>query len=248
MNSIFEEVGLTKTEALAYEEMLNSGEVTPPRLAKAICISRENAYYVLKSLIKHNLAEQVNNRKTATYRPLSPERLKDMFHTEKLRFAEKEKAIEAILPKLNTMYSLRNNKPSVAYFEGIKGIKLLYEDIFKGEIPKELLIFRSPEDEKNLDLDWIKKDNRRLTLAGVHTRLISPKSEGKLFSEVNGLKINRDIRYSDEDLSLPAEISIYNNRVNIVSYKKDKIGAIIESKDFADSMRKIFNHIWEGLE
>lgn len=246
--SVLEEIGLTAHEASAYETLITEGEMTPPKLAKKIGISRENAYYVLRSLEKIGLAELQPKRKITTYKAGPPAKLKEMIETEKLHFHEKERAIESLIPRFNTLYSLQEYKPTVAYFEGIKGIKLLYDDIFKGEKPEELLIFRSPEDEKNLKLDWIKEDNKKLTLAGIKIRLISPKSEGKLFTSVNGLKINREIRYSGDDLALPAEISIYNNRVNIVSYKRDKIGAIIESKDFAESMRKIFNHIWDNLE
>jgi hypothetical protein len=143
---------------------------------------------------------------------------------------------------------MRTNKPSVTYFEGIKGIKQLYKDIFTLDNPGELLVFRSPQDEDVLGIDLIKEDNKRLTLAGIKTRLITPKSSGPLFTHVGKLKINREVRFSSEKLTLPAEICVVKDRVSIVPYRKDKMSALIISKDFADSMRQIFDYIWDDLD
>lgn len=245
---LLEEIGLSRNEVLAYESLLTDGEATPPTLANRINISRENSYYVLNSLVKLGLANKKERGKKLVYTPLSPERIKDLLEVQKQRFAEKEKSISAIIPELNNLYSMRTDKPSVTYFEGVKGIKQLYKGVFSIEKPTELLVFRSPKDQEVLSLEWIKEHIKAQTLAGIKSRMITPTSDGLVFTKVGSLKINREVKYASDSLKIPAEICVINDRVSVVPYRKDKMSTLIISKDFADTMRQIFNYIWDSLE
>lgn len=246
---ILEELGLNHYESLAYETLLVNGEMSPPEISGHIRASRENTYHVLKTLENKGLVVKTDKGKKFSYQASSPEKLKELLELEKINLREKEKAVNAIIPELNNLYTLRSNKPSVTTFEGLKGMKLMYEDIFKGKKPEEVLVFRSPHDDDVIGKEFAKEDNKKLTLAGIKTRLISPPTPGGLFEKVGTLKINREVRFSEgKKLSIPAEICVYNNRVTVVSFRKDRISAIIESKDLADTMREIFDYIWETLD
>lgn len=245
---LLEEVGLTRNEARAYESLLTDGEATPPAIANRINISRENSYYVLNSLVKLGLAEKKEKGKKLLYTPLSPEKIKDLLEEQKQRFTEKEKSINAIIPELNNLFSMRTDKPSVSYFEGIKGIKQLYKDALSLPNPGEMLVFRSPRDQEVLGIDWIKEDNKKLFLAGIKIRLISPKSAGPLFESIGSIKLDRRVKFASDSLNLPTEITVYKDRVSFVPYRKDKMSTLIISKDYADTMRQIFNYIWDSLE
>jgi sugar-specific transcriptional regulator TrmB len=245
---LLEEIGLSRNEVLAYESLLGDGEASPPLLSERIKVSRENSYYVLNSLTEKGLAEKKEKGKKLVYAPKSPEIIKDLLEKQKQRFSEREKSISALIPELNNLYSMRTSNPSISYFEGVKGIRQLYKDALGLDKPGEMLVFRSPRDQEVLSLDWIKEDNKRLTLAGINIRLISPRSAGELFSHVGKLRINRKIRYSSDLLDLPTEICVIKDRVSIVNYRKDRMSALIISKDFADSMRHIFDYVWETLE
>jgi sugar-specific transcriptional regulator TrmB len=245
---LLEEVGLSHNESMAYESLLMEGAATPPVLAVRIQISRENSYYVLNSLVKLGLAEKNEKNKKFIYSPLSPEKIKDLLDEKKQRFAEKERAIAAIIPELNNLFSMRTDKPSITYFEGIKGIKQLYKGVFSIDKPTELLVFRSPKDVDVLTIDWIKEHIKAQTLAGIKSRMITPESDGPVFTKVGTLKINREVKYSPDSLKLPAEICVINDRVSMVPYRKDKMSTLIISKDFADTMRQIFDYVWDTLE
>lgn len=244
--SILEDIGLSTNEAITYEKLLEHGETSPSKLATVTKVSRENTYYVLKALEAKGLVEKNDKKKKLLYRPLSPENLKNLALQKKMEAEESAIKIDELMPKLANLYSLRASGPSVSVFKGITEIKKLYNSILTEEPkPNEILVFNSRDDSSVLGKDFLKDYLKKQTLAGMKERFITH-SEFKLFDSAGGVKINREVRYMNTAyFDLPAEISIWNNKVSTISFKRDKIGTIIESKDLAESLRKIFNYIWD---
>lgn len=60
------------------------------------------------------------------------------------------------------------------------------------------------------------------------------------------LKELRTSRLLTEETNFSPEINIYNNKVLIASWK-EKMAVIIESNEFADFQRTIFEELWEKL-
>ncbi|NTU69527.1 hypothetical protein HGB13_01690 [bacterium] len=240
---LLEQSGLTKSEALVYETLLEHGELSPPLTALHTGLSRENAYNVLNSLLAKELAEIAPRKKKKMFRPAPPVKLKELIENEKRIIDERQKAIDAIVPTLNNLYNLSSNKPSVSYFEGIEGIKKVYEDSLR-EQPEETLVFRSIYDDEAMDKylhDWMKRRAKR----GIKNRIINPKGYfiggAGTDKELNRKSLHIDPKF----FSLPTEITVYNNKVSILSLRKDKIGIIIESSDFAETFKNIFEYIWK---
>lgn len=244
--SILKDIGLSQNEAITYEGLLEHGESSPSKLSGITKVSRENTYYVLRSLEQKGLVEKDERKKKIVYRPLHPENLKMLAIQKKQEVEESARKIDELMPKLNNLFSLRASGPSVSVFKGIPEIKKLYTSILNEDpSPKEILVFNSRDDSSVLGKEFLKNYLKKQTLAGMKEKLITH-SEFKLFDKAGGVKINREVRYMDTAyFDLPAEISIWNNKVSTISFKRDKIGTIIESKDLAESLRKIFNYIWD---
>jgi sugar-specific transcriptional regulator TrmB len=245
-HNILEQLGLNDNESVVYNLLLSEGAKTPPEIAAATGITRANSYFVLQSLISMGLVERKEKKKKYQYSPLSPDKLTQLVENEKREVAEKEKILAAVLPELSSMFNMHTNKPSVSYFEGKEGIKTFYNDIWLQK-PSEAILFRSPLDEEYIGLDSIRADNVRLTKAGIFMRIISP--SGPIMTEVDGLKLNREVRYIDKNkYPFESELCVYNNHIAIVAFGKNKVGMLIDNKELANTLRSIFEIVWVGLK
>ena len=245
-HNILEQLGLNDNESIVYNILLSEGPKTPPELAGSTGITRANAYFVLQALIGKGLVERKDRKKKFLYYPLDPSNLVDIVKREKQEIHEKERVLTAILPELTGMYNMHTNKPSVSYFEGIAGVKTLYNDSILQK-PEEMLVFRSPLDDEFLGKDFAEKQAVKMKNVGIQLRMISPETKPGVFTEVNGERMLREVRYIKKHL-FESEISIYNNRVAIVTYGKTKVSMLIENKELANTLRSIFEVVWTGLK
>lgn len=245
-HDILEQLGLNNNESIVYNLLLNEGAKTPPQIADATGITRANSYFVLQALIGKGLVERKERKKKFLYYPLDPSNLSEIVKREKQEIFEKERVLSAILPELSSLFNMHTNKPSVSYFEGIQGVKTLYNDGLIQK-PEEIVVFRSPLDDEFLSQEFAEKHAIKLKKNNTRLRMISPETKNGVFTTVAGEKMLREIRYIKKHL-FESEISIYNNRVAIVTYGKTKVSMLVDNKELANTLRSIFELVWAGLK
>ena len=241
--SVFKEIGLNENEVIVYNLLLDYGEIAPPKISELTSINRQNAYAVIKSLLGKGLVEEIDRRKKLTYRPLHPEKLVQYAENRRKEAEIAEEALKTALPELSSLYHLSTNKPGITFFEGLDGVKKIYEDILK-EKPEELLVFRSPHDKEKLD-QYLVGYMKRREKVGVKTRIISPtKITAKIIEEDKNFSRTR--KYIPENIfHLNTQISIYNDQVAFIAFEKKLMGFVISSKDVAQTLRTIFELVWD---
>lgn len=143
-------------------------------------------------------------------------------------------------------YALVSGQPGISHYEGIEGIKKVYEDTLRPPYPEEVLVLRSIYDSKELE-DFIQKYIERRARIGIKSRTISPPGIGHpLLGEEELL---RSLRFLPREIfSTPAEISIYGDKVALISLRKDLIATVIQGKDIADTLRILFELIWQTAQ
>jgi HTH-type transcriptional regulator, sugar sensing transcriptional regulator len=242
-NNLLLEIGLTENESNAYLALIEKGQQSPPSIADLLKIKRVTAYAVLKSLQKKGLAEEKDTKKKLLYKPLPPTALLDSVETRRKDIERAEKSLKTLIPELMKSYSLVSSKPGFVFFEGLSGIKNVYEEVLK-ERPEEVLIFRSVYDKEKLG-KYFSGYKKRRAHYGIKTRIISP-------SKPTTEKVEKDKAYlrerryvSPEKLTLGTQIDVFNDKVTFMTLDRNPMGFIIINKSAADSMRKIFNLIWE---
>jgi HTH-type transcriptional regulator, sugar sensing transcriptional regulator len=237
-----EKMGLNLKEAAIYEALIKRGELTPSQIATESKLTREYVYAIAAELENKEIIEQVPNRKKVTYRAMPPEKIRDYLKTEKKVIEEKERAFEVLYPQLLNQYKLGSGQSGVTSFRGIDGIKHIYEGTFYQPKLKELFIFSSPKDE--VLGPYLDGHIKKVTIKGLRTKVLSPKSR-KLTNNLGGIKIDREIRYIDDDLFIfPTEIAVGNKFVVLSSYDKDKGSIVIENKDVIITFTNLFNYLW----
>jgi hypothetical protein len=108
---------------------------------------------------------------------------------------------------------------------------------------KEILVFRSTEDDKYLE-EYLKVYVKRRASQKIETRVISSKKE-TMAKMLEDKKLNKKRKYVPESLfSLQTEIDIYNDRTAFISFGKQLTGIVIENPQVAQSLRTIFELVW----
>jgi sugar-specific transcriptional regulator TrmB len=243
MEKQLEKMGLNLKEAAIYDSLIKRGELTPSQISSEAKLTREYVYAIASELVVKGIIEQVQGRKKVTYRAMPPEKIRDYLKTERAVIEERERAFEALYPQLLNQYKLGSGQAGVSSFRGIEGIKHVFEGTFYQSRLKELLIFSSPNDE--VMGPYLDGHIKKVTIKGLKTKVLSPKSR-KLTNDLGGMKIDREVRYIDDDLFVfPTEISVGDKFVVLSSYDKDKGSIVIENKDVVATFTNLFNYFWE---
>jgi len=233
---ILTNLGLSPNEAKIYLAALESGSASAQRIAQKAKIKRTTAYSVLEAMVKKDFILKTDKEGKAKYLAQNPKDLAERFKTY-------QKSFENVLPELEAIHNKKQVKPKVLFFEDMEGILKVYEDTLK-ERPAEILEFNTSEIFKAFDtfpLDYVeerKKKNIRALRIGPDDAQYQEHA-AKDTEELSETKLIKNF-------DIPIEINIYNNKVAFMSYA-DKIGLIIESEGIAQSMKKIYELLWDKI-
>lgn len=238
-------LGLEGKRAVVYLTLLQLGKAPVHAIAKAAKIKRTTVYSVLEILEEQGLVARIMEGKKQLFLPEDPEKMRTVLQ-------DKQKTLEAILPDLRSVYNLLPSKPRVRYYEGIEGIKAIFEDTLHSH-PKEILAYSSLDDLTALLGDYMKQYAVRKAELGIPLRgivLDTPYARHYIPKHYKnaGPKAMPSARFVPAArFPFKNEINIYANKVAIMSLNSDElVGVIIESQVIADTQRAIFELCWEG--
>lgn len=238
IDKILKEAGLTNNRSTVYMATLEIGSGTGHDIAKAAKLPRTTTYEILEQLLDLGLVSYITKGKGRIYTPEKPEKIK-------LLLQEKERRLNSILPELDMLLNTKGAKPKVKYYEGIEGIKSVFEDTLTAN-NKVLHAILSMEDlykipGKSFMADYTTK---RIS-AGIKLNVI--RSEAKEIEETwpSSTKQNRELHYAPKDMIFPMTMYLYNNKVGIIGTQKENFGLIIESEDLFHTLKNMFDVMWQ---
>jgi len=242
LEQYLQKLGLSDKEAKLYLTGLQLGPATIQELANNSAIKRSTVYELIESLRNKNLVTQTQRNKKKFYVAQEPEDLL-------LFLRQKEKVLEQILPDLEALKNTGTRKPAIRIFEGIKGVKQIYEDIIKK--PGEILAMAAPKDKIALSiLDYLRNDwEPRRIQSGIKMKRININNkQGKVkdYEKVQVAKELEEVYYLPKE-NYPFSIGIYayRNKVAFVSYhEREMVGIIIRSPEINWTVRMIFSMFW----
>jgi len=237
--------GLNEKEIKVYLACLQLGTDSAFNISEKSGVKRATTYLVLRALANKGLVTRQLSKKSLLYSVASPRNLL-------LQIENRKKEVEEGLPALLALYNAVPEKPSIQIFEGMDGVKQLYEEIIefleKGE---EILFYGSIAhfaEQPALLKSWLKetkaaRGNIREILNGdeVHRQYKSdveanhnPRHELRLVTGAGSVFLNDN--------------AIFSNKVVIFSTQKNFFATVIESREIATSYRTIFNLAWSALK
>lgn len=234
---ILTNIGLTEKEAKVYLALLELGTKVVSEISQKARINRVTTYDILEKLKEKGLISSFTKAKVKYFTATDPEMIAS-------NYAQKTKALESSLPELKRLRG-ETVHPRIQYFEGLQGIKSIYEDTLTAKT--EILNFSNSAEIRKYwptyDKDYVaKRAQKKIHLKG----LIPDDDAGKLVKSQDTI-YNREMRLLPKDkYTFTNEINIYDNKVAIISFADELIGMIIESHEIADTQRTIFQMCWDA--
>lgn len=239
LTKTLENLGLNAKEAKLYLASLEIGSNPVSQIAAKAKINRVTAYDILEKLAKKGLVSFYSRARVKYFTAADPEIIiKD--------FQNKLSELQSSLPDLQRLHG-ETVHPKVRYYEGLQGIKNIYEDTLTSKT--EILNYGdSGEIRKHwptYDDDYVaKRAEKEIYLKGIAL----DDEYGKLVV-LRNKEFKREIRLiPKEKFNFSNEIHIYDDKVAIISYKNELIGMIIESPEIANTQRAIFEMVWQFSE
>jgi len=229
-------LGLTEKEAKVYVASLRKKSQTATEIAKEAKINRVTTYSILEKLLKKGLINTYKKINIQYFNATDPE---IVFRNYKTKVNDFKK----VLPDLKRING-KTPHPQIRYFEGINGIKAIYEDTLTSKT--EILNYANSEIIRSLwpnyDEEYVKKRVKKK----IFLRGIAP-------FDKSGLKVQKEdkdncreiLLVPGKEFSFTNEINIYDKKVAICSFKDELSGMIIESKEIAKTQRDIFKMAWQ---
>lgn len=247
--NILKQAGLSEEQAVTYEALLDKGPQKASTLALWTGIKRSLTYKVLEQLENMGLVEKKGGAGTvALFYPAHPSILLDKIDRDKKNLELAKEVVSLGIGNLASKYNLIAGKPNIRFFEGIDGLRILYDEMIS--TTKEILIIQSPIDKSSEEITAINEENVRLRIKNnITTRAISPlcvTTKAKISIDPEKLIERRII--DDEIYKIDSQIIIFNNVVAITDYSgKNIITTIINNQSIANTQKALFAALWDEL-
>lgn len=242
INEALEQVGLNKRESLVYLHLLKYGASYPTEIAAKTNIKRPNVYEYVKTLEEKGLIyyQLANKRKLIVAE--RPEKVSEMIN-QKLNLAK------TLIPALKALDSEGSFQGKISFYQGKRSMINLFNEALEMK-GKELWGFWSAKDmDKILNKKTVEKFIAKRLKKGIKLKTLHPIEKESFYSdEMNTDKGRRltQIAYIPENYTFSLSIQIYDDTIAFYSSKKESYGFKVESKEFAEVMRTLYDIAWNN--
>ncbi len=230
-------LGLSERQARLYLASLELGSQPASVLSRHASLNRITAYNTLQEMVEKGIMTSVRKQRGTEYTAVAPEYL----------CVEARKSVDAAeraLPELRGLRGGTFRKPVVRFFEGVEGIRKVYDDTLTAKT--EILNYANSAQLRTFwptyDDDYVAERVKR----GIHLRGIAPDDAWGRRVHGEDRERLREIRLVDaKAFDFGNEVNIYDHKVAICSFARELFGVIIESVEVAKTQRQIFEMAWQ---
>ena len=233
MRESLQKIGLTKTEAEIYLQLIKKGSLTAIGIAKETKIHRRTIYDNLNILANKGLVTFYIENSVKYFQANSP---------DILRKNEEEKIIEidSILPDLKKYYSNQMKNPYVELLKGIDATKTIVYDMEKCKD----VIYWLGGGFQILNVLNNSKEKLIKELSKFNLRIIQPKPKENLYQKYFS---KSNIKFVDTKYSTGVAFFIYDNTVITGNLVNDDFFVIkVNDSSIAQAYKNIFEIIWNS--
>lgn len=230
--------GLTESTAKIYLAALEMGPSSAIAIAEKAGFKRTTVYDILEELKRQGLITEAIVGKRTKYVASDPDRLKDIVRRQSL-------ALEALLPQLQALYNVPGRKPTVRYFEGVAGVQAALEDTLTAH-EKMLLGILSMEDlYETIGESYMENYVQRRIALGYKLRVIRSREKEIAKRWFTSKEEARTRRFAPKGYIFGMTQYVYDNKVLLLSSRKENFAMVVESADYARNQRQLFEALWQ---
>ena len=235
LTTILQGLGLNGKEVKMYLACLELGSATVQEIAEKSGVKRTSIYNFLEVMKAKGFITEVRHDKRILLIPEEPSVLLS-------RAEDQRKKLEAALPELMSIYNRPGDKPKVRFYQGVEGLKRVYEDtLTTGEIIYEISDYERMF--AAVEGDWMWGYPKRRTELGIKAFSIAkegPQAEAVRATDTKQLRETRFVA----DVNFETEINIYGDKVALLSFRRPYAAVIIEDKAITQTLRSMWKIIW----
>jgi len=246
-SKILKESGLKDKEAIIYDILLEHGTLPVSEIIKKSGLKRGIVYKTLYDLQDKGLASQKIIKKRLHFSAEHPYKLSDLIEEQLKEAQNHQLTLQTYLPQLISAFKTGDNKPGVKIYEGLSGIKEVYNDTLK-EGKEILAILQTSEVEPKI-YEWLTHVySKKRANMGIWAKVIAAEDvKTKAYVSKNEAE-KRETRVVPKDkFPIGIEVDIYGNKVAFINFHKDGdlVGIIVQNELIANTMCAMFTLAWE---
>jgi sugar-specific transcriptional regulator TrmB len=236
LEKVLENYGLTEKQAKIYLACLELGSASVQKISRKAGIARSTCYEILESINLLGLVSKFQKKKIINFNAEAPRQL--------IRLTQnKASLLEEVLPEFDARYGEARVRPTVRFYEGKTGMKLILEEILQDN-PKEVFTFGAAEDLfATLDRDFPEFVKRRIKHK-ILARVILRDSEKARERQRLGQQELREVRIIPARHEYHGSVFVWAKKIAMFSYKPDLVALVIESDELARLQRIMFELVW----
>lgn len=233
--------GLDENEAKVYLAALSLGATTILKIAKQTDVKRTTVYEIVNSLIQKGLMKKEIRGFKTLFVAEHPERLENTLDT-------KRAILMRAIPELESLYNLRGTESSIKYYEGLKAIENIYDELLADLKPHNFYYAISNIAEwQNLDEEFfIKKHVEKRAGMRIQTKLLftdSPTAQKRLATQKN---FNEEIRLLPKNSDIHVDLVVTPYKLVMFQLKQPLIALVIENRSMIEMHKSLFEILWNS--
>ena len=234
-------LGLTEHEAKVYLAALSLGPTTILKIAQTAEVKRTTVYSIIESLkLKGLITIEVHGFKQR-FVAENPENLETILENKK-------SALAKAMPDFASLFNLKGSESTIKFYEGLEGIKRVYEDLLKEVLSKEdYLVVSHQEQWLKLDPDFFLDFTRRRAKLPINIRLLVQDSPTARQHKRLEKTYNEKIKILPRNTSLNTNLVIIPKKVVIHQLVPPIMAIVIENSSVVQMHKELFEIIWNSI-
>lgn len=242
ITDLLKKTGLNSKEIKLYLTGLKFGSQPASVIARQTQLNRITAYAILKNFVKKGLAKTIIKRGVQFFTVISPAELVDYAKRRSEEWNNISKETVKLIPDFLQYGPYSENLPKVSFYEGVEGIKEVYNDTLKNT--DEILGFLTVEHiHPELREYFIKNYTPRRIREKIKCRMILSYSErAKKYQKSDRKYLRKTYLLPKKQMPFETEISIYGkDKTAIIAFTTAAINAvIIQNQAIHNTLKSIF--------
>ena len=233
--------GLSENESRVYLAALSLGSATVLAIARAAGIKRTTVYAVIEALKQKGLMNiEVRGFKNL-FAAQDPERLLSLLENRK-------EIVRKAMPDFASLYNLKGGESTIKYYEGLEGIKAVYEDLIKTIRPHEnYSIISNQAGWLDLDKEFFQDFTERRAKLPINIRLLSQDSPAAREFAKFARNYNMQIKFLPEGTDLITNLVVIPERVVMHQLVPPISATVIENQSVIQMHQQCFEIMWNSI-
>ena len=225
-------------KAQVYLAALQLGTSSAQEIAKKAGFKRPTATEILEGLVERGLVSFMAEKRTRLFTVEPPQKLITLLE-------EQQRQAKTIIPQLEAMYGKAWHRPRVQFYEGVEGIKSVYEDTLTAST-NELRGILSMQDLYQIPGKAYMDDYvaRRID-AGISLKVIRSEAKEVELAWPASHQQKRELHFAPQGMDFSMTVYLYDGKVALIGTEKEKFGLIIHSEDFYQTQLHLFETLWQ---